>query len=124
MYRGVIIEESLADKKVLDRLNIVSTEVEKVTPSHATPWLEKWTLHTVEMPEADLPEVAEALSRSMDPKHGGSWYADLRNERWHIIIFRDKIFKVDLSDPTAQYRQAREYGLGLGIPERQLDFTP
>jgi hypothetical protein len=49
-YTGIIIEESLMDKSILDEVNIVKTEIEPVTEGHKTPWVKhdlypkKWTL--------------------------------------------------------------------------------
>jgi len=122
MYRGVIIDESLVDKRALEQVRVLSTVVETITPEHATPWLKQWTLHTVEVPDDRIMEVVAALSRSLDAEHGGSWYADFKDDLWHFIVFKGKIFRVDLSDPAAGYRPVKEYGRGLGIPEHQLDF--
>lgn len=47
-YTGVIIEESLKDKAVLNQVSIVNTKVEPVTKHHKTPWLKQWTLHSFE----------------------------------------------------------------------------
>jgi hypothetical protein len=121
-FNGVIIEESLEKKGVLKKVKILKTKVEKVTPEHNTPYLKQWTLHTVEIFENQADEVAEELSKSLDSSHG-DWYADFKNDKFHYIIFRDKVFKIDRSKPE-QYKKAVEYGLSLGIPDYQLDFTP
>ncbi len=120
-YTGVIIEESLMDKRVLDKVKILETKVEKATPEHKTPWVEQWTLHTVEIPEESSEEVVKDLSNSLDPEH--AWYADFKSEDYHYIIFRGKYFKVDRSKPE-QYEEVTAYGLTLGIPDYQLDFSP
>ena len=120
-YKGVIIEESLEDKSVLDEVKIVSTKVEKVTEKHRTPWLEKWTIYTVEIPEEAGERIAKILSESLEKKN--SWYADFKNEKYHFIIFRNKVFKVDLDDPIL-YKGAKTYGISIGIPEYQVDFVP
>jgi len=120
-YRGVIIEESLKDKGVLRNVKVLKTEVEKVTKQSNTPYLKKWTLHTVAIKEDDADEIADRISKSLDPKH--SWYADFKNERWHYIVYRGKIFKVDRRS-KAQYEKATEYGISLGIPSYQVDFSP
>lgn len=120
-YTGVIIEESLADQSILKDVKIVSTKTEAVTAEHKTPWLEQWTLHTVEVPEDRAESTAREISASLD--HAHSWYADFKNDSTHFIIFRDKIFKVDRSKPE-QYAEAVKHGLALGIPEYQLDFSP
>lgn len=120
-YKGVIIEESLEDKGVLKKVKIISTKVEQVTDEHKTPWLSQWTLHTVEIPENEAKEIAEEISSSLDRAHGGSWYADFKNNTHHYIIFRNKIFYIDRKSKE-QYDEAKLYGISLGIPEYQVDF--
>jgi hypothetical protein len=120
-YKGIIIEESLENKEILDKINIISTRVEEVTDRHKTPWIDKWTLHTVEVSEDVAKEIAEKLSESIDREH--NWYADFKNDDFHFIIFRDKVFKIDRLK-FEQYREVTEYGVSLGIPDYQLDFPP
>lgn len=121
-YFGTIIEESLVGKDVLKMVKVLSTKVEPVEEEHKTPWLAKWTLHKVEIPENKAEEVAQKISRTIDSSHG-SWYADFKNDQWHYIIYPQKIFKIDRKKPE-QYQQARDYGISLGIPEYQVDFSP
>jgi len=120
-FTGVIIEESLENKDILKKVKIISTEIEKVTPEHKTPWIKQWTLHTVEIPEEKADGIAKSVSLSLDSHH--EWYADFKNEKCHYIIFRNKIFKVNRSKPK-QYQAVTKYGLTLGIPDYQLDFSP
>jgi len=120
--QGVIIEESLEDKKVLEKVKILSTKIEDVVEKHKTPWLKKWTLHTVEIPENEEGKIADELSKTLENKHT-SWYADFKNDDTHYIIFRDKIFKIDRTSKE-QYDEATKYGISLGIPDYQLDFSP
>lgn len=122
-YQGVIIEESLESKGILENIDITSTQVEQVTDKHQTPWLSQWILHTVAIPESEAQSAAEEISRSIDRRHGGAWYADFKNDTYHYIIFRDKIFYVDRSS-REQYGEAKKYGISLGIPEHQVDFHP
>ena len=121
-YKGVIIEESLQNKAVLKKVKILDTKIEKITSEHKTPWLKQWTLHTVEIPEDSADEVASMLSHSFDSKHS-VWYADFKNKNIHYIIYPNKIFKVNLGNPVI-YRDARKYGISIGIPEYQVDFAP
>lgn len=120
-YKGVIIEESLENKEVLSKVNIISTKVEQVTEKHKTPWIEKWTLHTVEVPEERAEEIAKEVSESLDSEH--SWYADFHNDKKDFIIFKGKVFCIDVDDERG-YDEAKEYGISLGIPEYQVDFHP
>ncbi len=122
-YQGTVIEESLEDKSVLEYIKILSTEVEQVVEKHKTPWLLQWTLHKVEISEDKAKEIAKKIRVSLDREHKHSWYADFKNNTHHYIIFRDKVFCIDQKSKE-QYKEAKEYGLSLGIPEYQLDFLP
>jgi|SRR6185312_6092740 len=121
-YKGVIIEESLRNKEILKGVTILNTKIEVVTDHHKTPWLRQWTLHTVEIPEDMADSFAEKMSKAIDTEHT-SWYADYKNDKYHFIIYADKIFKVDLENPIL-YRNAKDYGVSIGIPEYQVDFAP
>lgn len=57
----------------------------------------------------------------MDSEH--SWYADFKNDSFDFIIFRNKVFKIDRSKKE-QYDDVVKFGLSLGIPDYQLDFSP
>jgi len=120
-YNGVIIEESLGNKDILKDVKILETKVEEVTQEHKTPWIKQWTLHTVEIEENQADNVAKKLTKSLDSEH--SWYGDFKNDDFHYIIFRDKFFKVDRSKKE-QYENVTKFGISLGIPNYQLDFSP
>lgn len=120
-FKGVIIEESLENEDVLQKVKKLKTVVEQVTEEHKTPWIKQWTLNTVEILENQADDIAEEISRSLDSKHG--WYADFKNDKFHYIIFCGKVFKVDRSKPE-QYDNVMAYGVTLGIPDYQLDFSP
>ena len=120
-FTGTIIEESLEDVSPLKQVRIVSTRVSKVTETHKTPWIKQWTLHSVEIHEQNAKAVAQELSKALDSKH--AWYADFKNDKWHYIIFKNKVFYID-KESKEQYDKAKQYGLSLGIPAYQVDFHP
>ena len=120
-FKGIIIEESLENKDVLKKIKIVKTEVEKVKESYKTPWLKQWTLHTVEIEEENAKKIAIELSKSLDSQH--SWYADFKNDTHHFIIFKNKVFYINRKIKS-EYDEAVKYGLSIGIPDYQLDFSP
>lgn len=120
-FTGVIIEESLENTDVIKQVKIIKTEVEKVTDEHKTPWIDQWTLHTIEIPADKAKDVSDLISKSLDREH--SWYADFKNDTHHYIIFRDKVFFIDRTSKE-QYDEAKKYGISLGIPEYQVDFHP
>ena len=119
-YKGVIIEESIEDKSVLKTIEILSTEIEKTTPQHKS-GVSQWTLHTVLIPTNKANDIAYKISKALDKKD--SWYADFKNKNEHYIIFRNKVFLIDRSNKE-EYDEAREYGISIGIPEYQVDFSP
>lgn len=122
-YLGTIIKESLEDKSVLKDVKILETKVEDVVDKHQTPWLKIWTLHKVEVPETKVAEVSKKISVSINESHDHPWYADYKNAEWHYIIFPRKIFKISRTDSTS-YAAAKRYGISLGIPPYQVDFSP
>jgi len=120
-FKGTIIEESLADKSILKDFKILSTRVEPVTDEHKTPWIKQWTLDEVEIPASKAQQLAKRIGEALDNEH--EWYADFKNDTHHYIIFRNRVFLVDRTDAD-QYKEAVKYGMSLGIPGYQLDFTP
>ncbi len=118
MYRGTIIEESLRDKSVLDDISIVKTEVEEVTAGFNTPWLKQWTLDVVEIADGEIDAFVSRLQDAIETEHT-SWYADLKNDTDHYIIFPQRVFHVARSQ-KAQYHDVVVYGVSLGIPKHQL----
>ena len=120
-YRGVIIEESLENKEILKKVNILETKIVKVEEKHKTPWIKFWTKHTVLISENKAEQIAKEISKSLDSQH--NWYVDYRNKTHHYIIFRNKIFYVNRNN-IEEYNKAKEYGISLGIPSYQVDFHP
>jgi hypothetical protein len=120
-FKGVIIEESLEDTSVLDDVKILSTKIEPVTDEHKTPWIKQWTLHDIEVPAEKASEIAEKISRALDPKH--DWYTDYRTDNEHYIIYRNKIFHITDRSSEKQYGEATAYGISIGIPAYQVDFA-
>jgi hypothetical protein len=121
-YEGIVIEESLDDLSVLDSADVLDSRVEPIAATHQTPWLSRWTLLTVRVPEAKAREIADALSRAIDAAHATSWYADFKNETYHYVIYRDRVFFIDRRSPD-QYAEAVDYGISRGLPEHQADFV-
>lgn len=121
-YTGIIIEESLIDKSVLDEVNIVKTEIEPVTEGHKTPWVKQWTMHDVEISADKAIQVAEKISKALDREH--NWYADFKTDTEHFVIYRDKVFHITDRSDKAQYDKATKYGISIGIPDYQVDFSP
>ncbi len=120
-YRGAIIEESLTNKNVLQKINITKTEIIPYSKKLKTPWVKQWTFHYIEIPKNQADDIADEICKSLDKKH--AWYADYKNEDSHYVIYSDRIFCIKRTNKE-QYDKAISYGLSLGIPDHQLDFSP
>jgi dephospho-CoA kinase len=119
-FKGIIIEESLENNGVLKKIKIIETKIEKVIDKHKTPWIKQWTLHTVEIDNLEAKNIAEEISKALDKEH--NWYADFKSKDKHFIVFRDKVFLVNRNN-SLDYQKVKEYGISIGIPEYQLDFS-
>lgn len=120
-YKGIVIEESLKDTSALQSVKILETVVEDVVEDHKTPWIKQWTMHTVEVSADQVDSFSEKMSRALEDEH--NWYADFKNDVKHYIVFQGKVFVVDRASPE-QYEAVKKYGMSLGIPDYQLDFSP
>jgi len=105
LMRGTIIENSLNDTSIFEKLRITRT------------WSEgEWVLHDVEATESDALSIQSLL-------RDGPWYAHF----WEpgsdnmLVIFKDKIFRTVHSDKNT-WKDALAHGRSLGIPDAQLDF--
>jgi len=121
-FQGVIIEESLTDASVLADVKILSTKIEPITEKHKTPWIKQWTLHTVEIPLEKAAEIADKISEALDQDH--DWYADYKTDSEHYVIYGNKVFHITDRSDKKQYDEATKYGISIGIPDYQVDFSP
>jgi hypothetical protein len=107
-YRGIIVEEGLADNRVLNKMNIL-----KIHISPQENKTDRWHLFEVEIEGGEI----EILSKEIIE----GWYAHF----WHgtdiIAVFKDKMFKFNYLDKKT-WVNVLEYGNRLGIPNEQLDF--
>ena len=104
MYRGAIIEESLKNRSVLEGLRIVSTEIEGVAVAHRTPWLQQWSITTVEIEDSAIKAFTRKLQAAMETEHP-SWFADFKGERDHYIVFPGNV-----NNETSFISISQEYG--------------
>lgn len=122
-YKGIIIEESLANSEILQELDIMRTTISAVTPKDETPWLDKWTMHLVSISENKIDKYTGELSKLIEIEHCGNWYCDFKNKQFHYVVFSNKVFKLDRTSKQ-DYDNMRQYALSIGLPEHQLpQFT-
>jgi hypothetical protein len=110
-YKGVIIEESLDEPLLINKLDIVEFEITRGENQDDPTQL--WHLYTVNVSKEDI----EGLSKQIKPK----WYMHFWKGRDIVVVFRGRTFEFDYDDKPA-WKPAVDYGRSLGIPEHQLNF--
>ena len=107
-YRGIIIEESLNDNRILNNITIF-----KIYVTTAEKRSDQWHLFEVEIDENEIENMPKNIIQG--------WYAHF----WHgidiIAVFANKTIKFNYLDKNT-WKEVMEYGKKLNIPEKQLDF--
>lgn len=117
-YTGLVLEESLKDKSVLNSVTVVKTETWNVGNAEGNQ-PKVWHAVSIEGPQQEAGKISEMLSRSL--KSPG-WYTNLSTDSDIYVIFPDKVFEYQKGDQEKR-NQAIEYGRKIGIPESQLDWS-
>ena len=105
MFKGTIIENSLSDKSILDKIKLERTYQSG-----------NRVLHDVFVNE----EQISKLSKYLDT---GPWYAHF----WESgkddvkVVFKDRVFTIRFSDKST-WAEAVAHGKSIGIPSEQLNF--
>ncbi|MBI4174257.1 MAG: hypothetical protein HY517_01320 [Candidatus Aenigmarchaeota archaeon] len=114
VWRGVLIEESLGDISILDKVTQVG---------YAESFLEeeedKGIMHFHQFEIADEKKnwfIEESKKLLKD-----GWYTHIGDGKTLIIIFRHKVFEFSLDDRHVM-EEARSYGRSIGIIDDQMSF--
>jgi len=112
VWKGVIIEESLEDKGLLEMARIVKTDTSTLEAEE-----EKGSLHfhKIEVDDAAKNEFVDKAKRSIK----NSWYIHICRNETMVVIFKDKSFEFTKKQ-NDRLEQARSYGLSIGILKEQL----
>ncbi|KPJ57203.1 hypothetical protein AMJ49_01150 [Parcubacteria bacterium DG_74_2] len=113
MYHSIVIEESLKNSEILKKYKILRTKFSA---------RKNWHLHIIEVPEIFEEFIKDIRRALVDDK---PYYFHIYNEgNTLIIVFKDKIFDLNLLDKTT-WQEAYQYGASkLNIPAEELDFYP
>lgn len=107
-YKGVIVEESLEDNRILNDFKIIEFRISKEeNPA------DRWHLYIVQVSKEDIVRLSKNIKQK--------WYMHFWKGRNVIAIFKDKKFEFNFDDKST-WKPVVEYGLSLGIPKEQLDF--
>lgn len=107
-YKGVVIEESLEDNRILNDLKIIGFRISK----DANP-ADRWHLYTVRVSKEEIIKLSKNIRQK--------WYMHFWRGQDVIAIFKGKKFEFNFDDKSA-WKPAVEHGLSLGIPKEQLNF--
>lgn len=104
-YKGTIIENSLRDKSILNKVKI-----EKTYQS------DDWIIDDVFIAEHQIVELPKYIDNG--PWYIHVWKPDTDEVK---VIFKNAIFNIKFSDKST-WNEAVAYGKSIGIPEGQLTF--
>ena len=107
-YKGVIVEESLKDNRILNDFKIIEFRISKEeNPA------ERWHLYTVQVSKEDIVRLSKNIKQK--------WYMHFWKDGKMIVLFKGKKFILDV-DNKDTWDEAIKYGLSINIPREQLDF--
>lgn len=104
MYIGVIVEQSLSNRDVLNDIKIIERNI-----VDADNWIETKVTVTKEQ----IYNISKFIC--------DGWYMHFWSGRNVLVIFRDKVFELNY-DNKDTWKEAVEYGISVGIKREQLDF--
>lgn len=109
-YKGIIIEESLEDNRILNDFNVVDVQITNENNPN-----ERWHLYKVKVSKEEIEKLSNLIK-------SGKWYMHFWKDNKDIIaVFRNKIFEFNYDDKSS-WKSAVEYGLSVDMPKEQLDF--
>lgn len=111
MWRGVILEESLSDKSVLNLVKIVATDRSKLEGEDRY-----MTFHNVTVEDSKIKEYLQEVMKTIKP----GFYTHLCKDGVMYVIFKDKSFVFKKGDHELQ--EARQYGEAHNTLKDQMDF--
>lgn len=111
VWQGVLLEESLEDKKLLSLAKIVGTDVDKLEEENRI-----MTFHKVEVEDANRDKYLNMAMHAIKP----SFYTHLCSGGEMYVVFRGKMFNFRKQD--LELTRAREYGISVGIIPEQMPF--
>ena len=109
-WHGIVIDQSLKDKSVVDGLKILGTKEEG-----------EWKVYKVEVEDDKLQDTIQLIQPILN---SGGWYVHFYNDSGEklTVVFRNRVFEL-VNNPSF-WNQVIEYGKSVGVPESEMDFKP
>ena len=112
VWKGVIIEESLEDKRLLDSVNVVVTKKSSLEEEKEKGFMK---FHNIEVEDRKKDKFVQQACKSI--KQG--WYIHICSGDRMVVIFKGKSFELEEKEHS-KLDEARKYGLPIGIIKEQL----
>ena len=111
VWQGIVIEESLEDKKLLSLSKIVGTDLDKLEGEDRV-----MTFHKIEVNDNKKDKfIGKAIKSIKD-----GFYLHIVKDKMMYVVFKGKMFKFSRGYPELEI--AKDYGKSIGIPEKQMPF--
>lgn len=114
VWKGVIIEESLEDKSILNLVRIVRSKKTTLEKEDERGFL---TFHYIESDDDKKEEFVKKAATSIKDRY----YLHICKEGVMIVVFKNKMFEFS-SNELDKLNEARNYGLFVGILKVQMPF--
>jgi|SRR3989344_9617518 len=114
-YRWIVIENSLKDKSVINKYQVLSeTKFAASDPKRESRMLK------VRVPETEVHSLAESLTKNIIYPYYTHFYHEDPKQNILIVVFFEKKFTLTKDD----FKAAVEYGLKHGVSQKELDISP
>lgn len=114
LFEGILIKESVADDAILDFLHI-----HKIELWNAGGKPKYWTALFFTSAAADFPELVSKVMLS--DSGSGSWFVDFKAGQVKYIVFKDKILKYKIGNPSEKEYVCNECRK-MGILDEQMNW--
>lgn len=114
LFEGILIKESVADDTILDFLH-----VHKIELWNAGGKPKYWTALFFTSAAADFPELVSKVMLS--DSGSGSWFVDFKAGQVKYIVFKDKILKYKIGNPSEKEYVCNECRK-MGILDEQMNW--
>ncbi|KKQ24947.1 MAG: hypothetical protein US62_C0047G0010 [Candidatus Woesebacteria bacterium GW2011_GWA1_37_8] len=109
MYHGILIDQEFTDKSFPKSFKVFNKKQDG-----------SWGVFGIEIEDSQLEDSIKKIQVNM--RADKPWYAHLYNDNQLIVIFKNKVFRVE--SYISSWKPIIDYGKELKIPEEQLDFWP
>jgi hypothetical protein len=121
MLSGTLLGESIRVDTDLSIDGLIVNKIfRKDFPDEPPGMPTTWTFIEFQAEDERADELAQKLADVLLAE--GGWYADFGVGDDHVVVFAGKVFRYRKGDEAGR-AEATEYGLSVGCPADQLDWT-